>query len=162
MFWGRRNTSNKYHWHVWGVLTVYGPHWVAPAHSGMCFPGLHYSSSNFLCRGTVQSRPCVSYFPGLRCSGSGSQILHKGTDLVGHAFCALPKSVKLRRPGVWQGHCPQWTVFLNLLPGLSCSVFWVHHKSAISGVLCVSSGELISGCDFPGRCHLSRIPGRVG
>ena len=102
------------------------------------------------------------HFPGLTCSGSGSQVLHKGTDSVGCAFCALPKSVKLRRPGVWQGHCPQWTVFLNLLPGLSCSVFWVHHKSAISGVLCVSSGELISGCDFPGRCHLSRIPGRVG
>ena len=32
------------------------------------------------------------YFPGLRCSGSGSQVLHKGTDSVGHAFCALPRS----------------------------------------------------------------------
>ena len=28
VLWGGRNTANKYHWHVWGVLTVYGPHWV--------------------------------------------------------------------------------------------------------------------------------------
>ena len=35
-------------------------------------------------------------------------------------------------------------------------------RSAISGVPCVSSGELISGCDPPGRCQPSRIPGRLG
>ena len=34
--------------------------------------------------------------------------------------------------------------------------------SAFSGVPCVSSGELISGCDPPGGCQLSRIPGRLG
>ena len=28
--------------------------------------------------------------PGLSHSGSGSQVLHKGADLVGPAFCALP------------------------------------------------------------------------
>ena len=28
VLWGRRNTANKYHWHVWGLLAVYGPHWV--------------------------------------------------------------------------------------------------------------------------------------
>ena len=32
----------------------------------------------------------------------------------------------------------------------------------VSGVLCVSSGELISGCDPPGRCQPSRIPGSLG
>ena len=32
----------------------------------------------------------------------------------------------------------------------------------ISGVPCVSSGELISDCDPPGGCQLSRIPGRRG
>ena len=31
MLWGGRNTANKYHWCVWGVLTVYGPHWVCPS-----------------------------------------------------------------------------------------------------------------------------------
>ena len=32
----------------------------------------------------------------------------------------------------------------------------------ISGVPCVSSGELISDCNPPGGCQLSRIPGRRG
>ena len=31
VLWGGRNTANTYHWHVWGVLTVYGPHWVCPS-----------------------------------------------------------------------------------------------------------------------------------
>ena len=38
---------------------------------------------------------CV-YFPGLICSGSGSQVLHKGADSVGPALCALPRSEQLR------------------------------------------------------------------
>ena len=41
------------------------------------------------------------------------------------------------------------------------TVSWVHSWSAAaSGVPYVSSGELISGCDPPGRCQPSRIPGR--
>ena len=47
VLWGGRNIANKYHWRVWGVLAVYGPHWVCP-------------SSRLLSRGTVQSRPCIS------------------------------------------------------------------------------------------------------
>ena len=43
---------------------------------------------------------CV-YFPSLSHSGSGSWVLHKGTDSVGPAFCALPRSEQLRRPGAW-------------------------------------------------------------
>ena len=55
-----RNTAKKYHWCVWGVLAVYGPHWVCPSSQCMCFSGLHCSGSRLLCRGTVQSRPCIS------------------------------------------------------------------------------------------------------
>ena len=47
------------------------------------------------------------HFAGLSCSGSGSRVFHKGTDSAGPAFCALPKSEQLRRPGVWQAHTPQ-------------------------------------------------------
>ena len=36
------------------------------------------------------------HVPGLSCSGSGSQVLDKGTDSVGPAFCALPRSEQLR------------------------------------------------------------------
>ena len=47
------------------------------------------------------------------------------------------------------------------LPGPSCLISWLHHESAVSGVPCISSGELISGCDPPGRYPPSRIPGRL-
>ena len=93
------------------------------------------------------------HFPGLSCSGSGSRVLHKGTDLVGHVFCALPRSEKLRQPGTLGVHCPRWSVHLHHLPGPGRLVSWVHHKSAISGMPCVSSGELISGCNPSGRCQ---------
>ena len=33
--------------------------------------------------------------PGLSHSGSGSWVIHKGTDSVGPAFCALPRSEQL-------------------------------------------------------------------
>ena len=56
------------------------------------------------------------HFPGLSCSGSGSWVLCKCTDLVGHAFCAPPRSKQLRWPGAWRAHCPRWTVCLNHLP----------------------------------------------
>ena len=36
------------------------------------------------------------HFPGLSHSGSGSQVLHKGTDSVRRAFFALPRSEQFR------------------------------------------------------------------
>ena len=101
---------------------------------------------------------CV-HFPGLSHSSSGT---HKGTDSVGPAFCALPRSKKLRQPGTWQVHYPRWSGASYHLPSRSRLVSWVCNRSAVSGVLCVSSGELISGCDSPGRCQPYRIPGRCG
>ena len=41
------------------------------------------------------------HFPCLSSSGSISWVLHKGTDSVGPAFCALPRLEQLRQPGVW-------------------------------------------------------------
>ena len=96
------NTSNKYHWHVWGVLTVYGPYWVCPSSQ------LRVLSQSTLLRLQVALQGYCSkwalhfvHFPGLNCSGSrsASWVLRKGTDEVGHAFCALPRSRQLRRPG---------------------------------------------------------------
>ena len=46
----------------------------------------------------------------------GSQVVLRGTDSVGPAFCALPRSKQLRQPGVRQVHCPRWAVRLNHLP----------------------------------------------
>ena len=39
LLWGRRDTANKYHWHVWGVLAVDGPHWVCYGPRWCVFPG---------------------------------------------------------------------------------------------------------------------------
>ena len=102
-----------------------------------------------------QALGCVR-FPGLTHSGSGSRVLHKGTDSVGPAFCALPRLEQLRRPGAWPAHSPQEGSASYRLPSPSCS------GSTASGVPCASSGELISHCGPPGGCQLSRIPGRLG
>ena len=48
---------------------------------------------------------CV-HVPGLLCSGSGPHVLHKGTDSVGPAFCAFPRSEQLQWPAWWV-HSPQ-------------------------------------------------------
>ena len=42
MLWGGRNTANKYHWSVWGVLAVSWLHWVCPCSQRVCFPSLHF------------------------------------------------------------------------------------------------------------------------
>ena len=47
-----------------------------------------------------QALGCV-HFPGLSYSGSGSQVVLKGTESVGHVFCALPRSEQLRLLGAW-------------------------------------------------------------
>ena len=101
------------------------------------------------------------HIPGLSCSGSGSQVLHKGTDSVGLAFCALPMSKQLRQLDAWQAHSPQVQCVLSP-PHPSRRISWVCSRRAVSGVPCVSSGELISGCSPPGGCQPSRIPGRLG
>ena len=103
---------------------------------------------------------CV-HFPGLSHSGSGSWVLHKNTNSVGPVFCALPRSKQLRRPGAWRAHS-QFGGASYHLPSPRHLVSWVCSGSTISGVLCVSSRALISGCDPPGRCQPSRIPGRLG
>ena len=71
-------------------------------------------------------------------------------------FCALPRSKQLRQPAAWLAHCSRWAVHLNHLPRPSCLVSRVHCKSTVSGVPCVSSGELISGCKAPVNCSGSQ------
>ena len=81
-----------------------------------------------------------TYFPGLSCSGSGSWLLHKGTDSVGPVFCALPRSEQLRRPGAWRAHCPRWAVRLNHLPCPRCSVSWVQQEHHLRCAVCLLWG----------------------
>ena len=68
----------------------------SPAHSSVCFPGLHCSASRVLCRTLSKVGPALVHFPGLSFSDSDSRVLCKGTDSVWHVFCALPRSEQLR------------------------------------------------------------------
>ena len=79
---------------------------------------------------------CV-HFPGLSSSGSGSWVLHKGTDSVGPAFCALPRSEQL-----CECTLPRWASESYHLPGPSRSVSWMRSGSAISGVCLLWGADL--------------------
>ena len=103
-----------------------------------------------------------AHFPGLRHAGSGSRVLHKGTDSVGPAFCALPRFEQLRRPGAWRVHSPSLAVHLITSPIPAARFPGCTGDSAVSGVPCVSSGGLTYDCDSPGGCKLSRVRGRLG
>ena len=107
------------------------------------------------------------YVPGLSCSGSGSWVRHKGAQIqLGLRFVPFPGPCSSGNQVLGEYTLPRCAVVLSRrsyhLPHPSCSLSWVCSGSTISGVPCVSSGELISGCDPPGRCQPSRIPGRLG
>ena len=107
------------------------------------------------------------HFPGLSCSGSGSWVRHKGAQIqLGLRFVPFPGPCSSGNQVLGEYTLPRCAVVLSRrsyhLPHPSCSLTWVCSGSTISGVPCVSSGELISGCDPPGRCQPSRIPGRLG
>ena len=153
MLWGGRNTANKYHGHVWGVLAVSQPHWVCPHSWHVFFSSLNCSGSRLLCRQWALG--CVD-FPGLSCSGSGSQVFHKGADSIRPVFCVLPRSEQLGDQVLGERTLPSCAVRLIPSPVPAAWLSWVRSGSIVSGVLCVSSGELISGYDPPSGCQLSR------
>ena len=79
VWWEERYTANKYCWHVWGVLTVDGPHWVFHSTRRCVLP----RSTLLSLQGALQGH-CSKWalhfmhFPGLHCPGSW--VLHRGTD----------------------------------------------------------------------------------
>ena len=110
LLWGGRNTANKYHWHV---LAVSGPHWVCPHLRCACFPSLHCLGSRLLCQELSEVALSCMHFPGLRCSDSGSWVLHNATDSIRRVFCALPRSEQLRQPGALRAHSPRWAILIT-------------------------------------------------
>ena len=116
---GREGHCKKYCCCVWGVFSVYGPHWVCPSSQHV------FSGSTLLqLQGTLQGHTVhcpkwalhFMHFPGIGCSGSDFCVLCKGTDSVGHLFCTLPISEQFSRLGAWRVHCSRWAVHLNHLP----------------------------------------------
>ena len=119
VLWGGRNTANKYHWHVWGVLAVFGHTGFAP------LTACELSQTTLLRFQVALQGNCLKWalgcvhFPGLSSSGSGSWVLHKGADSVGPAFCTRSRSEQLRRPGAWLAQSPQVGSVSYHLPGPS-------------------------------------------
>ena len=102
----------------------------APAHSTCAFPVALPGNCPKQALGFM-------HFPGLRCSGSCSGVLHKGTDLVEPAFCALPWSEQLRQPGAWQAQATSASYYLiiSLVPAARIPGLQQAHPSL---VCCVS------------------------
>ena len=67
-----------------------------PTHGTCTFPA--HTAQALGCSAGTHLRPALGcmHLPGLNCSGSGTRIVLRGSDLVGPAFCALPRSEQLR------------------------------------------------------------------
>ena len=78
----------------------------APAHSVCVFPVYAVQALGCSARNCLRQALGCMHYPGLSHSGSGSWILHKGADLFGTAFCALPRSEQLRWPSPWRAWLP--------------------------------------------------------
>ena len=89
---GGRNTANKYHWCVCGVFVV----WTTLVFPLLMVCVLSWSMMLRLLVALQGNCPKQAlgfvHFPGPCCSGSCSWVLHKGTNSVGPAFCALSRS----------------------------------------------------------------------
>ena len=72
-----------------------------------------------------------THLPCLSCSGSGTQVVLRGADSVGPAFCALPRSEQL-------GGLASVVAATYRLSHPCCPVFWVYSWRPFSGGWCLS------------------------
>ena len=150
VLWGGRNTANKYHWCVWGLLAVSWPHWDCPYSLCVCFHSIHFSGSRLICLEMSEASPGLHALPRskpLRFRFSGTPQRRR----LGWACILCPSQVQAVQVLGERSH-PQLGAPSYCLPCPSGLVFWVYNRRAFSGVPCVSPGELISGCDLSGRC----------
>ena len=156
---GERGTLQTNNTGVCGeCLPCLGHTGFAPTHSVCAFPVYTAQALGCSARELSEAGPGFMHFPGLSRSGSGSRVLYRGTDLV-WACVLCPSQVQAAQVT----RCLASTVAATYrLPCPCCSVFWVYKPRTFSGMPCVSSGELISGCDPPCGCRPSRIPRILG
>ena len=72
-----------------------------PAHGACALPA-HIAQVLGCSRNHLRPALGCMHLPGLSRSGSGTQVVLRGADSVGPAFCALPKCKQLRWWGVWR------------------------------------------------------------
>ena len=134
------------------MLAVSRPHWVCPRPRRVCFPCLHCLGSRLLCQELSEASPGLYALPRskpLRFRYSGTPQKHR----LGWACILCPSQVRAAQ--VTRCLMSMVTVTYHL-PCPCHSIFWVYNQHTFLGVPCISSGELISGCDPPGGCRLSR------
>ena len=135
-----------------------------PCSRHVCFPCLHCLGSRLLCWELSGAGPGLYALP----RSKPLRFRYLGTPQRRRLCwaCVLYPSrfqaSQVTRCLVTWLNCslPLWTLlFLHQvaevtyhLPRSCHSVFWVYNQCIFSGVPCVSSGELISGCNPPGRC----------
>ena len=127
------------------MLTVSRPHWVCPHSWHVCFPYLHCLGSRLLCRKLSEANPGLYALP----RSKPLMFRHSGSPQrcrLCWACVLCPSQVQATQVT----RCLASAVTATYhLPCPCRSVFWVYNWRTFSGVPCVSSGELISGCDCP-------------
>ena len=129
LLWDGRNTANKYHWCLWGVLPVSQPPWVCPTHGHVCFPNLHCSGSRLLHREPSEAGPGVHAPPRsklLRFRYSGSPQRRR----LGWACVLCPSQVRAAQV---TRRLVSAVAAIYRLPNPCCSVFWVYNRRTFSG-----------------------------
>ena len=137
---------------------VYWPHWVCSRSRHVCFPCLHCLGCRLLCQELSEAGPELYALPSSKLL-SFRQLGSPQSHRLGWACVLCPSQVQEAQVT----RCLASMVAATYcLPHPCRLVFWVYNWRTFSGVPCVSSGELISGCDPPGGCQSSRIPRHLG
>ena len=112
-----------------GICSQYLSHTGPAAAHGVCTLPAHTAQA-LGCSARKHPRPALGYMhlPGLSHSGSGTQVVLRGADSVGPAFCALPRSEQQ----VMRCLASIGTTTFDL-PHPYSSVFWVYNKRTFSG-----------------------------
>ena len=129
----------------------------SPRSRRVCFPCLHCLGCRLLCRELSEASPGLYALPRSKLL----RFRYFGTPQrlrLGWACALCPSQVRAAQVT----RCLACTVPATYHLPCPCLVFWVYNWHTFTGMPCVSSGELISGCDPPGRCQPSRIPRSLG
>ena len=68
----------------------------APAHDACTLPAHTAQALGYFTGNPLRPALGCMHLPGLSRSGSGTQVVLRGADSVGPAFCALPRSEQLK------------------------------------------------------------------
>ena len=114
----------------------------------VCFPCLHCLGSRLLCWGLSEASPGLYALPRSKLL----RFRYLGTPQrcrLGWACVLCPSQVRAAQATKYL--VSAIAVTYRLLHPCHL-IFWVYNWHTFSGMPCVSSGELISGCDPPIRC----------